>query len=175
MTQEKPPRVVVRTGDLEYVRSEFHAIQTPSENLPKPSYYDAEGNAYVPKDYDLQESDRRRFDERSMAEIARLDGRYDAAWIAEQWTFYWSGEYGMCLKSATPENIVRKNWLIDRIATLIGEPHQEVNLRDLREAVDALDAIERPFCDFDREYFGGPVSRDKYVTATRKDYPIADS
>jgi hypothetical protein len=35
------------------------------------------------------------------------------------------------------------------------------------QAVDELDALERPFCAFDREYFGRPVSRDTYIDGVR--------
>ena len=38
-------------------------------------------------------------------------------------------------------------------------------------AVDALDAIERPFAGYDRERFGGPTSRDRLITATRQRFP----
>lgn len=41
----------------------------------------------------------------------------------------------------------------------------------LRAAVDALDAIERPFARYDRDRFGGPSSRDRLITATRERYP----
>lgn len=32
------------------------------------------------------------------------------------------------------------------------------------------EAIERPFCAFDREYFGRPVSRDAYAEDVRRRY-----
>ena len=41
----------------------------------------------------------------------------------------------------------------------------------LRGAVDALDALERPFAAWDRKRFGGPCSRDRLITATRERFP----
>jgi hypothetical protein len=41
----------------------------------------------------------------------------------------------------------------------------------LRGAVDALDALERPFAGHDRERFGGPTSRDRLITETRRRFP----
>jgi len=37
----------------------------------------------------------------------------------------------------------------------------------LRGDVDRLDEILRPFAAWDRQRFGGPVSRDRLVTAVR--------
>jgi Family of unknown function (DUF6058) len=44
-------------------------------------------------------------------------------------------------------------------------------LERLRTAVDELDALLRPFAPYDRIRFGGPVSRDRYVTALRARFP----
>jgi hypothetical protein len=41
----------------------------------------------------------------------------------------------------------------------------------LRGAVDALDALERPFAAWDRERFGTPSSRDRLINATRQRFP----
>jgi hypothetical protein len=75
----------------------------------------------------------------------------------------------MCLKNNSPENIVRKNWLIDTIEEMVQAPESEGQwIDDLRAAVDELDALERQFCAFDRTYFGGSVSRDRCITAVRE-------
>jgi len=47
-------RVVTDLEDLLYVRENFRAIDNPDPNLPAPSYYDATGTAYVPRDYEKQ-------------------------------------------------------------------------------------------------------------------------
>jgi Family of unknown function (DUF6058) len=46
--------------------------------------------------------------------------------------------------------------------------------RELTAAVDALDAVERPFALFDRERFG-PVSRDRCVTTVRERFNLQSS
>jgi hypothetical protein len=70
-----------------------------------------------------------------------------------------------------PENIVRKNVLIDRIESMLAGADNSVPQRiALLRTVDELDALERPFCDFDRKYFGRPVSRDTYIDAVRRRY-----
>lgn len=38
------------------------------------------------------------------------------------------------------------------------------------DAWKELDALERPFCAFDRRYFGHPVSRDTYIDGVRRRY-----
>lgn len=38
-------------------------------------------------------------------------------------------------------------------------------------AVDALDALERPFAQYDRVRFEGPVSPDRLITAQRERFP----
>jgi len=156
-----------------YVRESFRAIQNPDSHLPAPSYYDQNGTAYVPPDYEAQESDRERFRGRARTEINTVGLAYDDAWIEDALIGYLDGVYGICLKHATPENIVRKNALIDRIAQLIEDPRRAdaAWLSELRESVDALDGLERQFCAFDRTFFGRPVSRDTYVTAVRDRFP----
>lgn len=73
----------------------------------------------------------------------------------------------------TPASIVAKGELMDMIERLTGDPAPEDDdwRRELTEAVDALDALEKPFAPFDRERFG-PASRDRCVTAVRKRFEL---
>jgi Family of unknown function (DUF6058) len=172
MSHQQQRRTVSSVADLAYIRAELRAIDVPNSSLPAPSYHDADGTAYVPNNYTEQEADRERFTARAFAESKRLNTGYDDAWIAQAWESYWDGIYGMCLKDNSPENIVRKNWLIDRIEALIDTPlHDEPWITELAECVNDLDALERPFCDFDRAYFGGSVSRDRCITTVRQRFP----
>ncbi|HEV3153246.1 MAG TPA: DUF6058 family natural product biosynthesis protein [Candidatus Baltobacteraceae bacterium] len=165
-------RIVTNAEDVAYVRSHFRQARTPDASLPAASYYDSEGNAYVPDTYENQERDRARFVQRAAAEMTRLKASYDDDWLAEAWEAYWDGIYGMCLKDPTPENIVRKNWLIGQISALLATPRESdpAWLDALNKRVDELDELELPFCAFDRAYFGRPVSRDVYVSAVRERY-----
>ena len=90
-----------------------------------------------------------------------------AAWL--------SGEYGACLRQTTPEAIVAKGALMTAIAALVAQPRPSNHqwLTALRGAVDALDALERPFAGYDRQRFGGPTSRDRLITAARERFPEA--
>jgi hypothetical protein len=80
-----------------------------------------------------------------------------------------SGEFGACLRDPSPETIVAKAGLMTAIAALLARPAPDDAA--LRGAVDALDALERPFAAHDRERFGGPVSRDRLITAPRARFP----
>lgn len=170
MDGASPFRILTDLHDLAYARSQFRTIRAADPELPAPAYCDRDGNAYVPHDYESQESDFERFFSRARAEIARLGASYDTQWIDDAWKGYWAGVYGICLKSATPENIVRKNVLIDRIESMLAGDETSDRRAALLRAVDELDALERPFCDFDRKYFGRPVSRDTYIDAVRGRY-----
>ncbi len=169
MSDLQQRRTITSPTDLLYVRAQFLAIEQARTDLPAPSYYDASGAAYVPRNYLEQEADRERFLERAAAEINLLGATYDPDAMAVEWGAYWNGIYGMCLKDNSPENIVRKNWLIERIEAMVQAPRSEESwLDELRVMVDELDALERPFCDFDRTYFGGSVSRDRCITNVRE-------
>ena len=138
--------------DDEAVRAEIAAGR-----LPKPAYVLDDGTEMVAPDH--------------LALVERAGG-IDALqdWFEArapgEWEAYLSGEYAVCLRSVTPESIVRKGELIARIEALLatGDPETDA----LREAVDALDALLRPFAPSDRVRFGGSVSRDRYVTALRE-------
>ena len=170
MDSASPFRILTDIDDLAYARAQFRCIRAANPELPAPAYWDRKGNAYVPHDYESQESDIERFFTRARAEISRLGASYDAQWIDDGWKGYWDGVYGICLKSATPEKIVRKNVLIDRIVSMLARNDAGDRRTTLLRAVDELDALERPFCDFDRKYFGRPVSRDTYIDAVRRRY-----
>ena len=62
---------------------------------------------------------------------------------------------------------------MDTIERLTADPTPEDDewRRELTAAVDALDALEKPFAAFDRERFG-PVSRDRCVTAVRERFGL---
>jgi hypothetical protein len=101
--------------------------------------------------------------------------RYPEAGTAEeQWENYLGGEYAVCLRTVTPAAIVAKGELMDTIERLTAESRPENGewRRELTAAVDALDALERPFAAFDRVRFGGPVSRDRCVTAVRERFGL---
>ena len=104
----------------------------------------------------------------------RAATRYPAAGsAAEQWEEYLTGIYAVCLRSVTPASIVAKGELMDTIERLTADPAPEDDgwRSELKAAVDALDALEKPFAAFDRERFG-PVSRDRCVTDVRERFAL---
>lgn len=145
--------------------------------LPQPSYRLEDGTEMVPRDYfDL-------VDEAGGVDGLREHflGRYKQAanaWLADEadaeWEAYLSGEYGVCLREVTPETIVRKSMLVARIEALLASPAPE-DVRwgsELRDTVDRLDELERPFApQYDRLRFGGPSSRERLIDGARELYP----
>jgi hypothetical protein len=89
-----------------------------------------------------------------------------------EWADYMDGTYWICLRDACPEVMIEKERQIRTISGLVESPDtgsQEWRER-LRSAVRSLDAIERPFTDFDRTRWNY-TSRERYITAVEKRYP----
>jgi hypothetical protein len=171
-------------ADVAYVRANYHSLEqacasrreTPDDvrrliadgNLPRPSYVLPDGTEMVPADYfALADAGRDEFERRFLA----VGG--DPSEVDSEWRYYLSGDYGVCLKEQTPENIVRKEQLVSLIDGLLAAPqptHPGWRI-ELRASVDELDALERPFApEYDRARWG-PSSRDRCVTAARDRFP----
>jgi uncharacterized protein DUF6058 len=144
--------------------------QMLANRLPLPSYIRSDGAQMVARD---------------LLELAEHAGGADALrdWFAEQWDSpgeavrewdeYLSGQY-VCLRSVTPANMRRKNELCAAIEQELARPapDDEDWLEQLHALADELDEIEPPFAPYDRYRFGGPVSRDRFVTDVRTRYPL---
>jgi hypothetical protein len=146
--------------------------------LPQPTYVLPSGEARFPPDYFALVDEAGGVD----ALPARFRARYLAAATAspapaadadEDWAGYLSGQFGVCLRSVTPEAMAEKNRLIRLIERLVAAPAEADPAwrSELRTAVDALDALERPFTDFDREQWGD-TSRGRHIDGVRARYPI---
>ena len=185
---------MLSAADVEYIRAGFveldelcgqtsrdpAAVRADIEAglLPRASYVLDDGTEMVPSDYFALADEAGGIDRLHDAFVRRLQGAAAAdpgppSDAEEEWQAYLSGEYGVCLKHVTPENIVRKGVLVARIEQLLAGPDPDGAEwpRNLREAVDELDALERQFAAFDRIRFGAPSSRERLITATRKAYP----
>jgi hypothetical protein len=81
--------------------------------------------------------------------------------------------YAVCLRAVMPASIVAKGELTDTIERLIADPAPDDDAwrRELTAAVDALNAIEKPFAPFDRERYGA-TSRDRLITAVRERFEL---
>jgi hypothetical protein len=110
-------------------------------------------------------------------------GRYDLAAkavgvsltheaIDEVWRGYLTGDFGVCLRDVTPENIFAKERLVTSLTelTLRPEPATTAWCLQVRDEVDALDRLEKPFTAFDRQRFGRPVSRETLIDGVRARY-----
>lgn len=167
--------------DIAYVKESFFPMDESSRPfvergvLPQATYVLPDGTAMVPADHSqmLRDADghpdavathfRTRF--------AFAGGHPDE--IDREYEAWLSGEYGACLYSSTPEAIVAKAALCNAIEALLAGPaprHQWWR-GALRGAVDALDALERPFAEHDRLRCGAQISRDQLITATRERFP----
>lgn len=185
---------MLSAADVEYIRAGFvdldelcrrtsrdaAAVRADIEAglLPGASYVLDDGTEMVPPDYFVLVDDAGGVDRLHDAFVQRLQRAAAAdpeppSDAEEEWQAYLSGEYGVCLKHVTPENIVRKGALVARIEQLLAGPDPDGAdwPGRLREAVDELDALERQFAAFDKVRFGGPSSRERLITAARTAYP----
>jgi hypothetical protein len=169
------------TDDIAYVKSAFRPMEDSVRALvergilPHATYVLPDGTPMVPADHTALLDDVGGDPE---AVTARFHERFraaggDPADAEEEHTAWLSGEYGACLHATSPEAIVAKTALITAIGGLLAVPAPtEASWRAaLRGAVDALDALERPFAAWDRERFDGPTSRDRLITGAHQRFP----
>lgn len=159
-------------ADVAYVEANFTCLQTRPPDGPGPAYVLDDGREFYPHDYAELPINEGEF-KRRLAAACAAEGM-PALDAHETWLTYMEGTYGVCLHSATPENIGRKNALLQRIERLAAEPGERRAAwsRELKEAVDALDALERPFSPhYDRVRFGRPPTRDSHIAGVRARFP----
>jgi hypothetical protein len=167
--------------DIDYVRSTFRPMDEAMRPLvedgllPQATYVLPDGTPMVPPDHaDLlvdAGGDPAAVGEHFRERFLAAGGAPELA--QEEYAAWLSGGYGACLRATTPEAIVTKDALMTAITALLARPSPTAPgwRTALRAAVDALDAIERPFAEHDRTRFGGPTSRDRLITATRERFP----
>jgi Family of unknown function (DUF6058) len=182
-------------ADLDYLRREFRTLEqicagraeTPDEvrrliverRLPQPPYVLDDGTELVPPDY-FALSDagggldgiRDEFERRYRAGLERYGVPFDHDLFERRWEGYLDGTPAICMRDVTPETVIRKRLLIDEIERLTAEPRPDDDhwRSSLRNAVDELDAVEKPFApDYDRARF--VPTRDTYVRDVREAYP----
>lgn len=181
--------------DIEYIRREYRSLETLCEGrrekpeevrdhiaagrLPSPTYVLPDGTGMFPEDYFVLLDEAGSIDElastfeRLYVAAAAAHGQgATREQVEAEWQGYLTGHYGVCLRRVTPENIYVKESLVVRLERHIAEPRpsDEGWRKELREMVAQLDALEREFAPYDRIRFGGPVSRDRLITAPRERY-----
>jgi hypothetical protein len=185
-------------SDIRYVLAEYRTLDELCDDraetidevraliaggrLPRATYVLPSGEERFPPDYFALLDEAGGVD----ALPARFRARYLAAASSsaastsvaddadEDWDGYLSGQFGVCLRSVTPESMAEKNRLIRRIEELVAAPAgaDPAWRKELRTTVDALDVIERPFTDFDRERWGD-TSRIRHIDRVRERFPVA--
>src|SRR5437764_7809878 len=97
-------------------------------------------------------------------------GRWESAEQAVvEWDDYLSGRY-VCLRSVTPENMRRKNELVEAISRELAapDPASAEWLERLHALVHVLGALEPPFAAGDRPRVRGPASRATLTDCGRR-------
>lgn len=148
--------------------------------LPRASYILDDGTEMAPPDYfALYDAARDEpvealFRRRLAARAQELGVSCGETELAEEWEGYLSGDFGVCLREVTPENICAKGMHMTIIEQLLAapRPRDQAWLDELAQHVNALDRLERPFAQFDRARWGA-VSRDRLIIAVRERYPQA--
>lgn len=198
MARLAPPRAVagrLAEEDLAYIRRGYRPLRElaaarsisvdrirrliAERRLPQPAYVLDDGTEMVAPDYlDLMDqsgidgmevvfTERYRAAARSMGRNLS-DQELDAAWKD-----YLTGAYGVCLWEATPENIARKDLLVDRLETLLGRPRpDDPGWRSrVRTDVEDLDRLERPGAPLDDARWGRRSSRSRLIEDPQERYP----
>jgi hypothetical protein len=184
--------VTFTESDIRYVLAEYRTLDELCDGraesvaeiralisggrLPRATYVLPSGEARFPPDYFALVDEAGGVD----ALPARFRARYLAASAApsaaadadEDWAGYLTGQFGVCLRSVTPEAMAEKNRLIRRVEELVASatPDDRAWRAELRTTVDALDAIERPFTDYDRQRWG-ETSRIRHIDRVRERFP----
>lgn len=138
--------------------------------LPAPAYVLDDGTEMVARDH------LALADEAGGDLAAAFRARYLAAAGADPdgaWAGYLSGAYAICLRTATPETIARKDRLVEEVEALLADPRpRDHDWRGaLRAGVDELDALERPFAPLDEHRFGARPTRHRLVGDPRARWP----
>jgi hypothetical protein len=193
-----PPGEVARrlaALDDAYIRAEFVALDDLAADrpggaaaarrdiaagrLPQPAYRLDDGTDMVPADYFALVDEAGSVDAlpgwfQARYAKAREQSAIDES-AEEVWRDYLSGGYFICLRSATPEQIVRKADYIIEIDSLLADPSPASPpwQARLRAAVEGLSAIERPGTVLDPPRWGGPMSQQWYGAYLRTAYPAA--
>lgn len=185
------PHPVLQDDDLRYVCDAYRPLEAIARcegldpealrgwidagRLPRPAYLLPDGTPMFPPDLLALAH--------SAGGIAALDEHFATrAELAARligvaldtresdWEDYLSGEYGICLRQVTPETLLLKEVLAERIGRALENPRPDDPCwrRTLAFQIDGLDALIRPFARVDRIRFGRPTSRERLVEGPRR-------
>jgi len=143
-----------------------------AERLPIPSYLRSDNTGMLPADYFQLADEAGGVDQLAPWFLKQWP---DPGHAAVEWRFYINGQY-VCLHSATPRLMQRKDELAAEISAALARPDGRSAewLDRLHALVDELDQTTAQFTAYDRLRFGGPVSRDTLINDVRAAYPRSD-
>jgi len=188
------PHPVLEDEDLRYVCESYLRLEDlarregidlaqlrewiESGRLPRPAYLLPDGTPMFPTDHlalvrsaggidALPEHFARR------TELAAKLVGFEPSTREADWEDYLSGEYGICLRQVSPETLVLKEALVERIERRLEEPRPEDSRwrNALAFEVEGLEALLRPFTRADHVRFGRPPSRERLVDGPRRRWP----
>jgi hypothetical protein len=164
-----------RSIDLDEVRRLM-----AERRLPQPAYLLDDGTEMVTRDHlDLLEQAggveglEPLFKARYRAAAEDLGHAGGDAEVHAAWKDYLTGGYGVCLWGVTPENIVRKDLLVESLDGLLSHPRvDDPSWRArVRTEIAALDRLERPGAPLDDARWGRRSSRSRLIEDPRQRYP----
>ena len=159
----------------EQIPADRLAAWVEAERLPRPAYLLPDGTPVFPPD--LLDLVRAAGDLDALPHHFALRTELAARMLGiapdtreADWEDYLSGEYGICLRQVTPETLVLKETLVERIGRALAAPQPDDRRwrRELAFDIDGLDALVRPFAGVDRERFGRPTSRERLIDDPRR-------
>ena len=183
------PHPVLEGADLRYVREEFFSLEQLALHegidrhrlerwieegaLPRPAYLLPDGTAMFPGDLVALARSAGGVDLLPAHFARRIElatGLIGASTRASDWEDYLSGEFGICLRQVTPETMVLKETLVERIGQALEAPRpDDPRWRNvLAFQIDGLDALVRPFARVDQDRFGQQTSRERLVEGPRR-------
>jgi hypothetical protein len=148
--------------------------------LPQPAYILDDGTEMVARDHLnlLEEAGRvedleSRFKSRYRITVEGLGRKIDDRDLDAPWKDYLSGAYGVCLWRVTPENIARKDVLVDDLDRRLSRPRPDDRAwrAAVRGDIEDLDRLERPGAPLDDARWGRRSSRSRLIEDSRQRYP----
>ena len=113
------------------------------------------------------------FKARYRAAVEELGHAPSDAEVHTAWKDYLTGGYGVCLWEVTPENIARKDLLVQSLDHLLTHPRaDDPSWRArVRTEIAELDRLERPGAPLDDARWGRRSSRSRLIEDPRQRYP----
>jgi hypothetical protein len=162
--------------------TELHEVRRlmAERHLPQPAYLLDDGTEMVTVDHlglleeaGAVEGLESLFKARYRAAVEDLGHSAGDAEVHTAWKDYLIGGYGVCLWKVTPENIARKDRLVESLDDLLSHPRVDDPAwrARVRTEIAELDRLERPGAPLDDARWGRRSSRSRLIEDPRQRYP----